>query len=221
MPEPGRTEAPYWIMSEAEARKAVQELAIRKVDLVKIWVDDRDGMYKKLTPALSGAIIDEAHTHNLRATAHVFALEDAKGLLRAGIDAFAHGIRDRDIDDEILALFKQRPNVFLVPNLPDRVVAADMNWLGDSLPAEALKPLQAAATTRPAVQETFGIQARSLAKLNAAGVKIAFGTDGSIPWGHHVEMADMVAAGMTPAQVSRRCDPHVGRTAATSRHRNG
>src|SRR4029453_10278906 len=57
-PEPGRTEAPYWVSTEAEARKAVQELAAKKVDMVKIWVDDRDGKYKKLTPALYGAIID-------------------------------------------------------------------------------------------------------------------------------------------------------------------
>jgi imidazolonepropionase-like amidohydrolase len=32
-------------------------------------------------------------------------------------------------------------------------------------------------------------------------VKIALGTDGSIPWAHHLEMEDMVAAGMTPSQV--------------------
>ena len=35
-PEPGRTDAPYWVTSEAEARKAVQELASQKVDIVKI-----------------------------------------------------------------------------------------------------------------------------------------------------------------------------------------
>ena len=95
MPEPGRTEAPYWITSEAEARKVVQELAAKKVDFVKIWVDDRDGKFKKLTPALYGAVIDEAHKNKLRVTAHLFTLEDAKGLLRAGIDAFAHGVRDQ------------------------------------------------------------------------------------------------------------------------------
>jgi len=38
-PEPGRSDVPYWVTSDAEARKAVQELAARKVDLVKIWVD--------------------------------------------------------------------------------------------------------------------------------------------------------------------------------------
>jgi imidazolonepropionase-like amidohydrolase len=200
-PEPGRTDIPYWVTSEAEARKAVQELAARKVDLVKIWVDDRDGKYQKLTPALYGAVIDEAHKHSLRVTAHIFSLEDAKGLLRAGLDGFAHGVRDRDIDDEVVALFKQRPNVFLVPNLPDRGVVTDFGWLRDSVSADELKKLQEAATDRPPVQQAFGIQARNLAKLNAAGVRVAFGTDGNVPWSHHLEMADMVAAGMTPAQV--------------------
>ena len=32
-------------------------------------------------------------------------------------------------------------------------------------------------------------------------MRIALGTDGNTPWAPHVEMADMVAAGMTPAQV--------------------
>ena len=201
MPEPGRSEAPYWITSEAEARKAVQELTARKVDLVKIWVDDRDGKYQKLGPALYGAVIDEAHKNKLRVTAHLFTLEDAKGLLRAGVDAFAHGVRDRDIDDEFVAMFKQRPNVFLVPNLPDRGVAVDLSWLSESVPADELKKLQAGATDRPAVQQTFGIQARNLARLNGSGVRIALGTDGSVAWAHHLEMEDMVAAGMTPAQV--------------------
>jgi imidazolonepropionase-like amidohydrolase len=201
MPEPGRTDVPYWVTTAAEARKAVQELAARKVDFVKIWVDDRDGKYQKLTPELYGAIIEEAHKHGLRVTAHIFALEDAKGLLRAGIDAFAHGVRDRDVDEEFVAMIKQRPQVVLVPNLPDRGVAADLSWLAETIPAAELKKMQAAATDRPAAQQAFAIQARNLAKLNAAGVRIAMGTDGSAVWSQHAEMADMVAAGMTPAQA--------------------
>jgi len=201
MPEPGRTDAPYWISTVAEGRKAVQELAAKKVDLVKIWVDDRNGMYKKLTPDLYGPIIEEAHKNGLRVTAHIFTLEDAKGLLRAGIDAFAHGVRDKDIDDEFVNMMKQRPAVVLVPNLPDRGVATDLSWLAASVPAAELRTLQANATNRPEVQQTFGIQSRNLAKLNAAGVKIALGTDGNVAWAHHLEMEDMVASGMTPAQV--------------------
>jgi imidazolonepropionase-like amidohydrolase len=200
-PEKGRTEVPHWITTEAEARKAVQDEAAKKVDLIKIWVDDRDGKFPKLTPALYGPVIDEAHKQKLRVAAHIFSLDDAKGLLKAGIDAFAHGIRDRDIDDEIVGMFKARPNVVLIPNMPDRGVAADYGWLRGQIPDGDLQKLQASATDRPATAATFGIQARNLAKLSAAGVTIAIGTDGNTPWAPHVEMADMVASGMTPAQV--------------------
>jgi imidazolonepropionase-like amidohydrolase len=201
MPEPGRITVPHWITTEAEARKAVEELAAQKVDIVKIWVDTRDGKYKKLTPELYGAIIDEAHKRGLRVSAHIFDLEDAKGLMRAGIDAFAHGVRDKDIDDEVVAMFRQRPNLILTPNLPDRGVKTDISWLKASMPAAEFEKLETANTDRAPAQHFFGIQARNLAKLNAAGVRITLGTDGNRPWGPHDEMADMVAAGMTPMQV--------------------
>jgi imidazolonepropionase-like amidohydrolase len=126
MPEPGRTTVPYWVTSEAEGRRAVEELAAHNVDIVKIWVDTRDGKYKKLTPEIYGAILDEAHKRGLRVTAHIFELADAKGLIRPGIDALAHGVRDRDIDDELLALLKQRPDLVVPPNLPDRGVKVDL-----------------------------------------------------------------------------------------------
>ena len=200
-PEPGRTTAPYWITTTAEARKGVQELAAKKVDIVKIWVDDRNGQYKKLTPDLYGAVIDEAHKNSLRVTAHLFTLEDAKGLWKAGIDAFAHGVRDRDIDDEFLAMVKTRPAFVLVPNLPDRGVKTDLSWLKATLQSAELQKLEAGNTDRPEAQTQFGIQARNLAKMSAAGVRIAVGSDGNTPWAPHAEMADMVAAGMTPMQV--------------------
>ena len=200
-PEPGRTDAPYWIQSADEGRKAVQELAKQKVDIVKVWVDDRDGKYKKLTPDLYGAVIDEAHKNKLRVTAHLFTLEDAKGLWKAGIDAFAHGVRDRDIDEEFLSMVKKRPEFVLVPNLPDRGVKTDLSWLKASLSAGELQKLEATNTDRPDAQKQFGIQARNLAKMSAAGVRVALGSDGNTPWAPHVEMADMVASGMTPMQV--------------------
>ncbi len=200
-PEPGRSEVPYWITTEEQARQAVREQVARKVDFIKIWVDDRDGKYEKLSPALYSAIIDEAHKNNTRVTAHIFKMDDAKGLLRAGIDAFAHGIRDQDIDAETIALFKQHPDVVVVPNLPPRGIATDMSWLNGWIPVTELEKLQAEATDRPEVQKFFGIQARNLDKLNKAGVKIAFGTDGSVLWEHHLELENMVAAGMTPAEV--------------------
>ncbi len=199
--EPGRSEAPYWITTEEEARTAVQELATHQVDVVKIWVDDRNGQYEKLSPELYRSVINEAHEHGLRVTAHIFNLEDAKGLLRAGLDAFAHGIRDMDVDDELVALWAERPDVVLVPNLPGPGVAEDLGWLSQTVSADRLQEMQEGSVARPAAQEAFGIQARNLVRLRDEGVTIAFGTDGSAPWSVHQEMADMVRAGMTPAEV--------------------
>lgn len=201
MPEPGRTTAPYWVTTEAEARTAVRELAAKKVDIVKIWVDDRNGTVMKMTPPIYRAVIDEAHKTGQRVTAHLFYLADAKDLLRAGLDAFAHGVRDMDVDAEFMDLLKTRPNLVLAPNLPDRGVATDMSWLRDSLPAAEVQKMQAAATDRPEAQAMFAIQARNLVKMAGAGVTLAIGTDGNTPWAPHVEMADMVAAGLTPMQV--------------------
>lgn len=200
-PEPGRSEVPYWITTEEEARAAVQELAAQDVDIVKIWVDDRGGQYEKLSPALYGAVIDESHAHDLPVTAHIFTLDDAKGLLRAGIDAFAHGIRDRAIDDELVALWHERPEVVLVPNLPSPGVASDLSWLSVTVPGNQLAEMQANAVEDPEAQEAFAIQARNLDRLNDEGVRIAFGTDGSAPWAVHQELEDMVRAGLTPDEA--------------------
>src|SRR5215831_8279526 len=200
-PEPGRTTAPFWITTADEGRKAVDEDAAHKVDIIKIWVDTRDGKFKKLTPELYGPIIDEAHKRGLRVIAHLFDLEDAKGLIRAGVDAFAHGVRDRDIDDEFVAMFKAHPNLVLTPNLPERGVKVDVSWMKAGLSPEDFAKIEKANHDDPKAQAFYGIQARNLAKLNAAGARIVLGSDGNRPWGPHEEMADMVAAGMTPAQV--------------------
>ena len=186
MPEQGRTDVPYWVTSEADARKAVQEQAALKVDFIKIWVDDRDGKYQKMPPPIYTAVIDEAHKAQLRVAAHIYNLSDAKGLLKAGLDAFAHGIRDVDVDGELLALVAARPNVVLIPNMPDRGVVADYSWLKGSLPDGEVAKLQAAATDRPQAHSALGIQGRNLKRMSDAGMTIAVGTDGNNAWAPHV-----------------------------------
>jgi imidazolonepropionase-like amidohydrolase len=211
MPNAGPNAA-YWrdaafgVTTEAEARSAVREMAAKKVDILKIWVDDRNKTVTPLPPSLYRPIIEEAHARGLRVVAHVYYLADAKELLRAGIDGFAHGIRDLEVDDEIMALFKQRPQVFVIPNLPDTPPSlTDLAWLAETLPASAINELKKTAVASPPRPRLFDVQARSLAKLSAAGVRIAYGTDAGVgaPYGFsaHAELADMVAAGMTPANV--------------------
>ena len=210
--------AAYVVTTEEGARASVQELAARKVKLIKTWVDDRGGNVKKLPPNLYGAIIDEAHKQNLRVAVHATGLADAKDLLRAGIDVFAHMISD--VDDELVDLFKQHPKtaVLLALGGPRRTVYAP--WLNPPHPlvAETVSPEQIhrlqnrlASTTPAALAESrqaWDRLARGIARINAAGVKIGVGTDGGgqtgdqfIGWTMHTEMENMVAAGMTPNEV--------------------
>lgn len=199
----------YGVGNEAEARKAVDELAAKKADIVKIWVDDRNGTVPKFPPSLYRVVIDEAHKHNLRVVAHIYYLEDAKELLRSGIDGFMHLVRDRDVDDEAMQLFKQHPNVFVTPNLPDKGSSeADFALMAETLPpaeVQRLRDAQKAQTpqAKKTARDFFDLQARNLAKLNAAGVKLALGTDSSdtVGWDVHQELGDMVTAGLTPMQA--------------------
>jgi imidazolonepropionase-like amidohydrolase len=73
--------------------------------------------------------------------------------------------------------------------------------LRQSIPGGDFQKLEAANKDNAQAQAFWSIQARNLAKMNAAGVKIVVGTDGNTPYAPHIEMEDMVAAGMTPAQV--------------------
>src|SRR5215470_7060773 len=133
-PFPPMRAAPFGVRTEEEARADVRELAERKADLVKIWVDDRGGTLPKLSPAIYKAVIDEAHKRNLRVIAHVVTLADVKDLLRANIDGFAHMFRDRDADPEVLSLLKARPNVFFMLTLWAPRLAATTErpaWLDD------------------------------------------------------------------------------------------
>jgi imidazolonepropionase-like amidohydrolase len=200
-PEPGRSQAPYWVTTVAEARKDVDEDAAKKVDIVKFWVDDRDHTVTKLSPELYTAGIEEAHKHHLRTIAHIYTLEDAKATLRAGIDNFAHSVRDKDVDDEYIKLIKAKPSFIVDPNLPDRGVRVDRGWLRDSMTAAEFQKVQADTKDDPKQQQFFGIQCRNLTRVNKEGIKVTLGSDGPIPWRAHEQMADMAGCGMTPAEV--------------------
>jgi imidazolonepropionase-like amidohydrolase len=199
--EKGREQAAYWVGNVAEARKAVQENAAKRPDIIKIWVDDRDHTVPKLTPELYGAIIDEAHKANVRVTAHIFNLDDGKGLLKANVDAFAHSVRDKDVDDEFMALMKQHPNVVVNPNLPGRGVKSDISWLQGKLPADEYADVEKGNVDNGKQAAAFGIQSRNLKKLSDANVPVVLGTDGNQPWAPHQEMESMAVSGMTPMQV--------------------
>ena len=73
-------------------------------------------------------------------------LADAKDLIRAGIDGFAHTVQDQDIDKEYMALVREYPDVRTIPNLRGSPVTRDdLPWLSETLPPFEIESRRAPA----------------------------------------------------------------------------
>lgn len=70
------------IQTPEEAAQATETLAEAGVDVIKA--------YTNLTPAHYRAIVQTAHKHNIRVHAHVYAEQDVRNALEAGVDVLQH-----------------------------------------------------------------------------------------------------------------------------------
>ena len=213
---------PYEPSTPAEAAAQMEELAADRPDVVKIWVDDRFGDFKKTPIDISKPIIDVAHKHGIKVIAHVFYLNDAKQLAAAGLDAFGHSVRDRAVDDELIQLIKKH-GTWVIPTLY-REWATFMfeepnQFLNDPFFARGLDARQREVLSSPEYHKALtsdkyfsrypGIlktAMENLKRLADAGVPIGYGTDSGVltrfeGFGEHMELELMVQAGMTPSQV--------------------
>ncbi len=213
---------PYEPTQPSEAAANMNELAARRPDVVKIWVDDRFGDFKKTPIAISRPIIETAHAHKIKVIAHVFYLSDAKELAAAGLDAFGHSVRDKAVDAELLGLMKQH-GTWTIPTLfreaatfafadPDRFLKDEFFTRGVSPRMQqvlASPQYQKALTSDkyfPHYPRYLKTAKENLKRISDAGLKIGFGSDTGVltrfeGFGEHWEMEMMVEAGMTPAQV--------------------
>ena len=185
----------YEVTTQGESREAVRELAARKVDIIKIWVDDRNGRAPKLPAPLYRVIIDEAHVRGIPVIAHVFYHDDAVDLVDAGVDGFAHLVRDKVMDDALIATMVKR-GVYVMGNLsfPRRSTYASVPpWLAagdpmtqlltESVSAPVLARMRAyfreARSEEPSrrARERYQILEQSIAKLSQAGAKLILGAD--------------------------------------------
>ncbi|HZS05490.1 MAG TPA: amidohydrolase family protein [Blastocatellia bacterium] len=205
-----------------EARQLVEKVAAMKADIVKIRVDDNLGTTPKMPAPIYQAVIEQAHRSGLRVAAHMFYLEDARSLLRSGVDFLAHSVRDKVVDAELISLLKQR-DVCVCPTLVREVSAfayektpeffSDPFFLREADPQviEQLKDpaRQQAMKNSPTAQgykHALEVASRNLKALSDAGVRIAFGTDSGPParfqgYFEHMELELMAKAGLTPMQI--------------------
>jgi imidazolonepropionase-like amidohydrolase len=209
-PGEARLGIPYGAATPEEGRQHVRELRARGVHFVKFWVDDRDGTVPKLKPEVYRAIIDEAHKNGMETLAHLSrtsALEDAKDLLKSGVDGFVHTVRDRDVDDAYIALVKAHPKVWTGPNIPGPgETEEEINVLAETLPASTVANMRRQLETRKAAgnpaNALFELHCRNLKKIHDAGMVIGLGTDGTGDgFGAHQQIAYYARCGFTTAEA--------------------
>jgi len=203
--------AVYEVSTGAEARSAVQSMAARNLKNVKIWVDDRRGTYPKMTPEVYNAVIDEAHKHRMLVHAHAIALADQKAVVRAGADVLVHIVASEKIDDELLALVREKkPYWTPVMGLGDRSEVCDHDPFVDQvLPDTTVAAIRTTGCRPPnpnaAMREEM--LAYNFPRMIAAGARIVLGTDAGIVnrysfgWADHHEIARYVQLGLTPSQA--------------------
>ena len=225
-----RMDVSYWVATDAEARAAVRDYARIRPEFIKIWVDDREGAKTTLSPALYGAILDEAHRNNVPVAVHNVKLSDAKLMMKGGMEGWLHvPVRGEDVvDDELVAIVRDRiarndrPVMWITPSL----ISAYMNtfggptrpaWLDDPLlratyspqqieeywgaPLRRMTPAQVAEA-----KESFAHDGRNLIRLRDAGMKIVGGTDTGqsrhlVGLANHIDLESHVALGVTPMQA--------------------
>jgi imidazolonepropionase-like amidohydrolase len=134
------------------------------------------------------ALVDEAHMHERKVAAHAHGAEGIKTAILAGVDSIEHGSL---IDDEGIALAKKHGTYLVMDIYNDTFIleyGAEVGMLQESLDKE---------------RAIGQLQRDNFRKAHAAGVKMAFGSDGAVyPHGDNgKQFAYMVEYGMTPMQA--------------------
>jgi imidazolonepropionase-like amidohydrolase len=222
-PVPVAPDQVYRPQTPEEAVAQVRETASHHPDMLKLWVDDIYGKFLRMKPAVFQAAIAEAHKQGIRVAAHVFYLADAKALAAAGVDAFAHSIRDQPVDAELIAVMKARGIFYVATFTVDEsafIFAEDPSLTQDAFFAAAVPPGLLKQLGTPEYKAKVASDAnlakikaalangqKNLKTLHDAGCRIAFGTDSGaqpvrIPgWAEHHELELMVRAGLSPMEA--------------------
>lgn len=211
------------VATAAEADAAVDALANKRVDIVKLWMDDHLGTQKKMPYDVAKAIIDGAHKRGLRVAAHIFYLEDAKRLVEFGVDGLAHSVRDQNVDAALIASMKKRGTWQFAPTLSREasmfIYGSTPDFARDPFFTRGVSAGVVEKLRSPAYQKTiaadphlgryrdfFETAKRNLKALADAGVSYGFGTDTGPPgrfpgFFEQWELELMTQAGLTPMQA--------------------
>ncbi|MDX1946789.1 MAG: amidohydrolase family protein [Pirellulaceae bacterium] len=178
-----------------DARKAVRQRYKDGADLIKLTATGgvlslaANGQNPQFTDEELKAVVATAKDYGMTVAVHAHGAEGMKRAVLAGVDSIEHGTF---MTDEIIALMKERGTFWVPTNMAGEWVA-EMAQQKGYFP-EVVRPK--AAAIGPVMRETFR-------KGQAAGLKIAFGTDSGVsPHGDNAhEFELMVAGGMPPMKA--------------------
>ena len=202
------------VESPREARRVVGGIAQLGADAIKLWfLPVRDPARQRAVDARVRAAGAETGAGERPLVVHATTLREAKVALSAGADVLVHSVQDRPIDDEFLALARER-NVIYVPTLivgsgyvsAYRAVAGtqpfDLDDPNDCIDDATAGRLEGAARFRdhpsaahltPARLARMEARARrnretaaaNLRRVHRAGITIAAGSDAGNPGTPH------------------------------------
>jgi imidazolonepropionase-like amidohydrolase len=230
------------VTSAGEARALVARTLRFQPDYIKVWFIHQPGDDLAQQEAIVKAAGKAAHAAGVRFAVHATELDVAKAALRAGADYLVHSVEDAPVDEEFLALARER-NVLYCPTLfvyegyglaltdrwqateaeqrlADSEVLAMMDDL-DIIPPDMLPPwLRRAIERGPGPSRSAHAQA-NLKRVWDEGIAVVVGSDaGNIGTLHGAaifrEMERMVQAGLTPLEVLRAATTHGAKALATA-----
>ncbi|WP_249978869.1 amidohydrolase family protein [Vreelandella olivaria] len=208
--------------SPEEARESVQEMSNMGVDMIKVWIDDMGDNVPKMAPDIYTAVFEEATAQGLLSAAHIHDYADARAAIEAGVNVIAHGVRDQEIDDELITLMAEN-GVWYIPtiniNESNYLYAEHPEWLEDDFFTMGASPeLQEAIADEEwrekaledvdEDRQAVAVNIENLRRIvEHGGVRVVLGTDSGatavrIPgFAEHQELALMAEAGMDPLDI--------------------
>ncbi len=219
------------LADEAAARDGVNYLKAHGTSAVKVWfVPPADGDAFENVASVVRSAAAEARRAGLPLIVHATGLREAKAALRAGAHLLVHSVRDQSVDEEFIRLARHAGTIYC-PTLTvaDGYIRMFASAVSGEAPAiddpngcvdaETLRRVGLTPSLGAGLIDTGTLEqqstlagerrrtmAENLARLHAAGIPIAMGTDAGNPLTLHgpsvyAEMEAMQEAGMPPLAV--------------------
>ncbi len=203
------------ISSPSDARKKTLQLINQGSDVIKTWVG--------LTKADYQAIVEAAHSKNVKVHAHLYQPDAIQDAIDAGVDVFQHvgSARNPPYSDDLVAQIAHK-NIPIVQTISHRIwvyprtiafpTRLDNEFLQRDIPKDIYQELQASFENIHHLSyfSDIGLETRNAAKSASqfieANAMMGVGTDAASPLNFHteaiwIELGALVDSGMTPIQA--------------------